>query len=95
MNKLAKDMTLGEIIEHCKAFKNSCTGCDFMNKLRVDPPCCIFKLNVPEHWDIDNIQVTTINEDDKKLYEKFKDLSDEKKFEYFKKCYEQEINAKI
>lgn len=83
MSKLAKDMTLGEIIEHCKTFKNSCTGCDFMDKLRVDPPCCIFKLNVPEHWYIDNIQVMT-DEDVEKIYEKFKCLSDEKKIEFFK-----------
>lgn len=84
MSKPAKEMTLGELIEHCKTFKKSCAGCDFMNKLLRGDHCCIFKSNLPERWDIDNIQVTTNDEDVEKIYENFKDLSDEKKIEFFK-----------
>lgn len=83
MSKLAKDMTLGELIEHCKSFKSNCIGCDFMNRLGGDF-CCLFRLSLPELWDIDSIQVATNDEDVEKIYENFKDLSDEKKIEFFK-----------
>lgn len=69
MSKLAKDMTLGEVVEHCKSFKGSCDGCDFMNKLGRDS-CCNLKLSLPEFWDIENIEVN---------FKKQEDLTNDKK----------------
>lgn len=86
IKKLAEDMTLKEIKEYCKKCNVSCDKCVFSSE--EDSTHCSLGSFAPERWDMENIEVTILDENDIDLYEEWNKLPDVKKFEYFRECIE-------